>query len=306
MNIITLTLNPAIDVHLRADVLTPSGYNTARFLRRDSGGKGINVSRALGAWGVDSLCYAVIGEDNAEEFAAPVAREGINIVYSTVKGRVRENINIQHPESETVIAMQGPSLDKLAVERAERDLSAHVNRDTVLCFSGSLSEGTDKDAVLSLLYRMKSLGARLVIDTRSLSIEEIISLRPYLIKPNEAEAFALTGMSADGMERAAEIAIALRDMGCENVLLTLGEGGAALASADGVFVADAPDITPVSTVGAGDSTIAGFLSSRTSGADALALSVAFGSAACLSEGTSPPDPCQIKRLLAEIRVKQYM
>ena len=126
------------------------------------------------------------------------------------------------------------------------------------------------------------------------------------LQRSEAEALALTGMSADDMECAAEIAIALRDMGCENVLLTLGEGGAALASADGVFVADAPDITPVSTVGAGDSTIAGFLSSRTSGADALALSVAFGSAACLSEGTSPPDPCQIKRLLTEIRVKQYM
>lgn len=306
MNIITLTLNPAIDVHLRADALTPSGYNTAHFVRRDSGGKGINVSRALLAFGAESLCYAVLGEDNAKEFAEPVVRAGIDIVYSTVRGRVRENINLQHSESETVIAMQGPALDRSAIDRVERDLSAHVSSDTVLVFSGSLSEGTDKDAVLSLLYKMKSLGARLVIDTRSLSTEEIISLRPYLIKPNEAEALALTGMSADSKERAAEIAIALRNMGCENVLLTLGEDGAALASGDGVFVADAPDITPVSTVGAGDSTIAGFLSSGTRGADALALAVAFGSAACLSEGTAPPDPCQIKRLLTEITVKRYM
>ena len=170
----------------------------------------------------------------------------------------------------------------------------------MLC--GSLSDSTDKGAVLSALYEFKRLGARLVIDSRSLSAEEIIALRPYLIKPNEREAYELTGMSASTPEEAAKIAVSLRDMGCENVLVTLGKDGAALASPEGVFIAASPKISAISTVGAGDSTVAGFLASGALGADALSLAMAFGSAACLSEGSTAPDPCQIKRLEKEIEV----
>ena len=304
MNIITLTLNPAIDVHVRAESLVPSSYNTVEFCRRDSAGKGVNVSRAIAAWGGKSLCYAVLGEDNAEAFAAPLFASGIALKYITVPGRVRENVNVQHSSEETVIAMSGVPLGREVIERVISDLSPFITNDTVLCFSGSLADGTDKEAVLSMLYEFKRLGARLVIDSRSLSTEEIISLRPYLIKPNEHEATALTGMVVDTPKSAVGAAMALRDMGCENVLLTLGAEGAALACPSGVFMANAPKISPISTVGAGDSTVAGFLMSDKLGADSLRLAVAFGSAACLTAGSSAPDPCQVKKLIKEITITE--
>ena len=245
MNIITLTLNPAIDVHVRADSLIPNAHNVVEFSRRDPAGKGVNVSRALCAWGVDNLCYAVLGDDNGDEFASALRSEGIALKYFTAPGRIRENVNVQHSEGETVIAMRGIPLGREVVARVVDDLRSYINTETVLCFSGSLADGTDKDAVLSALFEFKRLGARLVIDSRSLSTEEIISLAPYLIKPNEDEALALTGMSADTPKSAAKIAKALRDMGCDNVLVTLGGRGAALASRDGVFAASSPKIEPI-------------------------------------------------------------
>ncbi len=304
MNIITLTLNPAIDVHLRADSISVGGYSKADFERRDPAGKGVNVSRALSAFGVDNLCYVVLGADNSAEYLSSLASQGIAPEYSLVPGRVRENMNVQHRDSETVIAMDGAPLGRAAIDRVKDDLVARIKEDTVLCFCGSLSDLTDKEAVLSMLYEFKRLGAKLVIDSRSLTAEEIIPLAPYLIKPNEGEALALTGMSASDPRGAAKIAEALRDMGCENVLVTLGANGAALASQRGTFIADSPKISAVSTVGAGDSTVAGFLASGTNGDDALRLAMAFGSAACLAEGSTAPDPCQIKRLANEITVTE--
>ena len=137
--------------------------------------------------------------------------------------------------------------------------------------------------------------------------EEIISLKPYLIKPNEEEAELLTGMRPTNIEEAARIAAAIRDSGCECVMLTIGGNGAALAAPSGEYTAIAPEVEVLSTVGAGDSSLAGFIAAISEGKDhpeALRRAVSYGSAACMSEGSLPPTPENVAALLPLVEIKR--
>lgn len=307
MNIITLTLNPAFDLHIECKDMNVGAYNTARFLRLDAAGKGVNLSRALSSYGVDNLCYMVLGREDAEEFLSPIRARGINLSYTLTDGRTRRNINVHNGNKETVIALDGPPLGEREISDMEKKIIPLIDEHTVICFSGRISPTTDKTMVLSSLYRMKEAGAKFVIDSASFTLEEIISLKPYLIKPNEAEAEALTGLSVCA-DRAPGVAEAIRDMGCEYVLLTVGKGGAYLAAPGVSAYARAPEVRALSTVGAGDSAIAGFLAARANKLDdieCLRYAVAFGTSACMEEGSLPPDPCRIKEMIQRVGVVKF-
>ena len=309
MNIITVTLNPAVDLHYSVDSLAPLGYNNARFIRRDSGGKGVNLSRALLAGRVKSTCYIALGRLGADEFVAPLKEQGIAPILTLVDGRARENINLMQKDGETVIATVGPALGEAELSDMEEKLLPEIGTDTVIVLAGSIPAGTDKYAVLKRLMRFHSLGAKIAVDSKSFDLSDIIPLSPYLIKPNEHEAEMLTGIEVTGFESAIKAAAAIRDMGVESVLLSMGAAGAVLASPEGVYVANAPRVSPKSTVGAGDSTLAGFLAARSRGlsdSEALGSAIAFGTAACLEEGSLPPRDEVIKTLIPEINVTQKM
>ncbi len=304
MKIITITPSPAYDLHLSMDTLAVGGYNTASILRRDSAGKGINLSRALAANGIDSLAALFLGRASAEDFLSPPRALGMRLLPILTEGSVRENINIHTGDGETVIATGGPAVTAEHIREAEAALLPLVDSEAYVVLSGSISPTSDKMAILAMLYSFKAKGARLILDTRSLTLEEIIALRPYLIKPNGAEAEALTGLSVRDIPGGISAALAIRDMGCEGVLLTLGGDGAVLAVKEGVYTAASPRVEVRSTVGAGDSTVAGYLASLSLGEQSAALNlaraVAFGSAACMEEGSAPPRPEVVEELLSKI------
>lgn len=303
MQIITITPSPAIDLHLAADALCIGEYNPAAVIRADSAGKGINLSRALHRSGIDSLAVVFVGAEGAEGYLAPLKEQGMRLLPILTEGAVRENINIQTGERETVIATSGPAVQRKHIEEAEARVLPLINRDTFVVLSGSISDGSDKDRLIEMLIKMRDKGARLIVDTRSLTLEEIVALRPHLIKPNEAEAEALTGLSVRNVAEGVRAAVAIRDMGVSRVLLTLGSKGAVFAVESGIYTTPSPKVEVVSTVGAGDSTIAGYLASLTLGESAkgsLVRAVAFGSAACMEEGTAPPRPEVITALISSL------
>ncbi len=304
MKIITITPSPAVDLHLLAESFVAGEYNTARAVSRDIAGKGVNLSRALTASGIDNLAVVFLDPEDEGEFVGSLEAIGMRVLSIPISGGVRQNINIHHRGGETVISTDAPRVGAEHIRLAEGKLLPLVDSETYVVLSGSISSSSDTDAILSLLYSLKSRGASLIIDSRSLSLEEIVALRPHLIKPNEDEAEALSGIPVTGSLSAEGIACAIRDMGCEGVLLTLGGSGAVLADATGVYYTDAPRVEVRSTVGAGDSTIAGYLASVALGEvgrDRLCRAVAFGSAACIEVGTLPPRPEVIEQLLREMR-----
>ncbi|MBR2929830.1 MAG: bifunctional hydroxymethylpyrimidine kinase/phosphomethylpyrimidine kinase [Clostridia bacterium] len=302
MNIITLTLNPAVDIHMRSAECGAA----SEVISRNSAGKGVNLSRALHNNGIDNLCYLVVGREGCSEFLAPLEALGMRVEYSLGEGRVRENINVQCGEYETVRQGRAEPIARSLICEIEERLAPKINEETVLALSGSIPEGTDIDAVVGMLLRMREGGARLVLDCRSLSTEQTVFLKPYLIKPNEVEAAELTGIDITDTESAVRAAVALRDMGCENVLLTLGPSGSVLASGEGIFGATVPRIDAVSSVGAGDSSIAGFIAAGVGAGSrtALALAMAYGAAACLEEGSLPPSPKNVAWLKDSILIEK--
>ena len=306
MKIITLTLNPAFDLHLSADGFKPYGESVARVTDRDAGGKGVNISRALTAYGVENEALILLGEENADEFRKCLENEQIRYTGATLRGRIRENITL-HTEGkpETRISFEGFVASDVDLENILRVLETRIDGDSIVTFTGSLPRGVTHGGMMALLSGIKALGARLVIDSHAVSRDDIISLKPWLIKPNGEEASAYIGREADSPTEALEGARLLRESGVENVMVTLGGAGALLVTKDGAYIAEPPSITPLSTVGAGDSTVAGFIAAMARGesaAECFRLGVAFGTAACLTRGTNPPKNDDVLKILNEIKI----
>ena len=306
MNIITLSLNPAFDIHCDIPDFAPYHENLARITHRDAGGKGINISRALHANGVDSLAFVVLGEENAASFELGLLADDLKFRTLTVKGRIRENITCHTPGvPETRISFEGFSMEESQLEQVYELLAAEVTADTVLTFTGRAPSGVGMDRVKELLRGFVQKGARLVIDSRSFALGNLLELKPWLIKPNQEEISAYLGREIGSLAQVVEAAQQLHRDGIDNVMISLGGQGALLACAEGVFTANAPAVEVCSTVGAGDSSVAGFLAAAAAGAGALErlrTAVAFGSAACMTQGTRPPEPEEIARLISGIQV----
>ena len=308
MSIFTVTLNPAFDVHAQADAFVLHKESRARVSSRDAGGKGINVSRALSENGVDNEAIVLLGRENADEFCKLLDGYGIRYTPFYTEGRIRENITVHVAgEKETRLSFEGFSSGDCALGEIEGDLLPRLDCESTLVFAGSVPEGISHGRIINFLMRVRARGARLVLDSKALTREDLFALRPALIKPNEEEIGALAGSEPKALADYASVARELSLSGIGSAMLSLGEDGALLASSGCVFYARPPKIRALSTVGAGDSTIAGFLCAADRdlpAADCLRYAVSFGTAACLKEGTCPPSPADIDRILPQVEIKE--
>ena len=305
MKIITLTLNPAIDMHCYAENFEPFHENLASITSLDAGGKGVNISRALVENGVDNLALVVLGEENGASFASSLKADGMKLAEIYVDGRIRENITLHTNNApETRISFSGFVATNALIDKVE-ELLCDVDSDTVVTLTGSNPKGITIERVMAMVKNFQAKGAKVIIDSRSFSKDNLFASNPWLIKPNEEEISMYTDIEVTDFASAAIAAKQIRAMGVENVMISSSKG-AVLACAEGTFVAYAPKIKVASTIGAGDSSIAGFLAAATAGksyAEMLRNAVAFGSAACTTEGTRPPLADVVASCLADTVVE---
>ncbi len=304
MNIVTLTLNPAYDLHCASPTFEAEKENFVSVISRDAGGKGVNISRALTENGVENTALIVLGEENSLDFENSLKEDNINHLALRLPGRIRENITI-HPATtnETRISFAGFEVDDGLCDTVFSALEGQVSKDTIITFTGSLPTGIGMGAVKALLAKWKELGAKIVIDSRSFTLSDLTEIKPWLIKPNQEEISHYLKREIASFEEVIESARQLHSEGIENVMISLGSKGALLVCAEGAFTAKPPAIKPVSTIGAGDSSIAGFVAAAKEGksaADCLKNAMAYGNAACLTQGTRPPEPQRVKEVLSQI------
>jgi len=306
MNIITLTLNPAIDVHCHTPSFKPFHENLCTVTDRSMAGKGVNISRALTVNGVDNLAFVVLGEENGAGFRKSLEEDGMNLSTVTVPGAIRENITLHCDDSdETRISFAGFSVDASLLDRVFDAIAPRLDGNTVVTFTGSNPKGLPMDAVKSFLRRLQEQGARVVIDSRSFTLGDLLEMKPWLIKPNQEEISAYLGREIETFEEVVSAARELHGQGIANVMISLGSKGALLVCDKGTFEAIPPKIEALSTIGAGDSSIAGFLSvAGLDPATRLRTSVAFGTAACLTSGTKPPLPGDVKSVMEKVTVNK--
>ena len=240
MKVITLTLNPAFDIHCKGNCLIAGGENFAEITVKNTGGKGLNISRGLTVFGVENIAYMLLGEENGDEFENSVKREGIEAICYRLGGRIRENITHRSESAETRLSFSGFSVGKSDFSAVEKQILALCQKGDVVTLTGSLPKGVGADTALALAEKIRGAGARLVIDCRSLTMNEVIAAKPYLIKPNLLEISDMTGKDIKAPAEAAAEAIRLDESGVENAMISLGGEGAVLACSDGVYYAKAP------------------------------------------------------------------
>ena len=301
--IVTLTPNPSFDrtVELggrleRGDVLRAVSETS------QAGGKGINISRAAVAAEVPTL--AVLPADSDDTFVIALLRDGIDARPTTPSGPIRANVTITEPDGTTTkLNSPGPEASPATLAAMQEALISRAARADWIVLAGSLPPGAPKSWYADLVTRLRETSARVAVDTSDAPLRELVAALPAaapdLMKPNGDELASLTGGDANEIESdphaAARAARLLLGQGVGAVLATLGGNGAVLVDADGAWHATPPPTTVLSTVGAGDSSLFGYLLADLKGAPPplrLASAVAYGSAAAGLPGTTIPHPDQ--------------
>lgn len=304
MRIYTLTLNPAYDVHVHTAHFTPYHENIATVLSREAGGKGVNISRALYSAHIPNTAVIVLGMDNAAEYRQKLAQAGLSVLEFEKPGSIRENLTLHCDNGpETRISFAGFTAEDSILDEIFAQI--RPDGDTILTMTGRIAKGMTIKKVKDFLKKAAACGAKIVVDSRSFSLSDLAEVKPWLIKPNQEEISTYCGEPVEDIETALAKAKELSRLGIENTMVSMGDQGALLVTGEQVFCAKAPQVQVVSTIGAGDSTIAGFLTATVRGEDSegrLAMAVAFGTAACLTKGTQPPTEEMIYKLLPQISI----
>ena len=309
MKINTITLNPVYDVMIRVPNFRPFGENVAASRAVFSGGKGINVSRALLSSGFGRItgpAFLLLGEENGRALENDLRAFGLDVRACYVPGRTRENLTfVSDGLPETRVSSNDFSAESSDLQRLLTEIRSIAEPDDILVMSGKTPKGLSDGDRLGFFRELTRLTPCVALDSGSFSAEEIHRLRPWIIKPNEEELDALIGAPCPTLpDRIAAVSSLCRE-GLPNVLLSLGGDGAIYGGEKGFFRVSVPRIKPVSTVGSGDSLLAGLTSAFAEGLtieEALTRACAFGTACCLEPGPNPPKPDAIARIARDVTV----
>lgn len=288
--IVTVTPNPSVDRTLEIDALERGSVVRSRSGQVDPGGKGINVTRALMANGLETLAVLPAGGAEGRQLVDLLATAGLASRVVPIAGAVRANISLVEPGGTvTKINESGPVLtaeetDALLDATAEAAVGA-----TWVVSCGSLPDGAPDHLHAQIVARAHTAGARAAVDTSGRPLLAALAAGPDLIKPNREELAEAIGQPITTLGEAVSAARQLQALGARTVLVSLGADGALLVGDGPVLHGTCPVAAPVSSVGAGDSTLAGFLT-REDPTDALRAAVAFGAAAVQLPGSSLPGP----------------
>lgn len=285
--IYTVTFNPALDYVMRLPSLLPGRTNRADGEELQVGGKGVNVSYILGQLGRESVALGFLAGDTGELLRRRVEEMGVKTDFVTLPtGQTRINVKVKGQE-ETELNGRGPDIPPQSVEELFTKLDA-LKAGNALVLSGSVPVSLSPHTYEDILKRMAEKTVRCVVDATGELLLRALPHRPFLVKPNHQELGEMVGreLAPDDIPALSAAARELRERGAENVMVSLGKHGALLAAADGeIYVQKTPTGALKNSVGAGDSTVAGFLTACGRGyAEALRLAVAAGSATAFSLG----------------------
>ncbi|MEU3949377.1 1-phosphofructokinase [Streptomyces sp. NPDC029526] len=292
--IVTVTPNPSLDRTYEVPSLDRGEVVRATGERVDPGGKGVNVSRAVAAAGRRTVAVLPLGGAPGALVAQLLDAQGIEVAPVPVEGPTRSNIALAESDGVlTKINAPGPELSAAEQELLLRTVYRQsAGADWIAC-CGSLPRGLDPSWYAEVVTRAHSAGVRIALDTSGPALTAALSGRPDVVKPNAEELAEAVGRPLATVGDAAKAAGELREMGAKAVLASLGADGQLLVDADGTWFGTARVETVRSNVGAGDSSLAGFLIAGGRGPEALASAVAHGAAAVQTPGSAMPAPSDL-------------
>lgn len=307
--IVTLTMNPALDVSLTVDVVEPEIKNRCSEPSRDPGGGGINVSRAIHELGGRSTAVFTWGGHTGAEILDYFHETGIPFRDVPIDTQTRENVTVVETRGEHQFRFNTPGVDMSGpdIDRCLTEALSAIGQGDILVLSGSLPPAVDASFYARLIGRAREADARTVLDTSGEPLRLGIEAGPDLTKPNMRELAHLTGRKVTDLQEAIHAADELiASTGTRTFVISHGGHGAALVTSAARLYASNPSVKVASTIGAGDSMVASLVLSMARGAhheQMLANGVAAGAAAVMTPGTELLRRQDFERLREEVRVR---
>lgn len=296
--IYTLTLNPSLDYTVTLDGFHAGRINRTASERLYPGGKGVNVSIVLKRLGTESTALGFLAGFTGDEIERMTRETGCRTDFIRLSGG-RSRINVKLCAGrESEINARGPEITDKDMDALFAKLETAAPGD-LLVLAGSIPAGLPSDIYERILARLQGRGVQAVVDAERDLLVNTLKYHPFLIKPNRDELGAVFSVKLKSRDEIVHYAKRLQRMGAENVLVSMAGDGAVLAASNGkIFSGFPPSGRVVSSVGSGDSMVAGFLAGYRETHDfeyALRVGICAGSATAFSEWLAPPE--KIRQLM---------
>ncbi|UEB96729.1 1-phosphofructokinase [Pseudomonas sp. HN2] len=305
--ILTLTLNPALDLTVELSRLDAGQVNRSDEMHTHAAGKGVNVAQVLADLGHQLTVSGFLGEDNLQAFENLFAKRGFVDAFIRVPGETRSNIKVAEQDGRiTDINGPGPVVDADAQQALlDRLLQIAPGHDAVVV-AGSLPRGVTAQWLRELVDKLNALGLKVALDSSGEALRAALQASPWLIKPNTEELAHALGCEVVSPIAEAQAAARLHAQGIEHVVISHGADGVNWFSVGSALHASPPKVSVASTVGAGDSLLAGMLHGLLSAdtpEQTLRTATAIAAMAVTQIGFGINDPAQLAQLEQGVRVR---
>lgn len=313
MSIYTLTLNPCIDRTVNVDVvIEKNGTHSVSYSTEDISGKGINISKILGSWGVNTHCIGLDYLSQKRNVKTELNKLNIANTLITLAGSLRTNIKIfEIPTgSMTEFNEKGEVVtDEIITGVTEKicEKIDQMNSEDIFVITGSMPPGFKGDYYYKLITYAKSKGVKTALDASGDNLINGVKGCPYIIKPNLSEFCTLIGRKAEGLEEIVNGALKIQKTGIEYVCITLGDKGTLLVHDGKAYYAEPMKLKIMGVQGAGDSVMAGMcvgIINNLPAVDILRYGVATAGGSLIKEGTKMCEYEDFKKMLPLVCIKE--
>ena len=303
----TITLNAAYDLVGRLSRIEIGEVNTVETLGLFPAGKGINVAKVLKDLGVDVAVGGFLGEDNVGDFETLFKKQGLEDKFHRVAGKTRINVKITETEADvTDLNFLGYQITPEAWQQFTADSLAYCQNFGIVAVCGSLPRGVSPELFADWLNQLHQAGVKVVLDSSNAALTAGLKAHPWLVKPNHRELEAWIGHPLNSLDEIIAAAKKLKAEGIANVIISMGKNGSLWLNDQAVIQAQPPKCeNVVSTVGAGDSMVAGLIFGIEKGlsqAETLAFASAVSAFAVSQSNVGVSDIALLEPILANVKI----
>ncbi|MGF1737796.1 1-phosphofructokinase [Photobacterium satsumensis] len=256
--VVTVTLNPALDLTGSLDVLNPGAVNLVNTGTLHPAGKGVNVAKVLAELGAEVTVTGLLGADNQEPFCQLFEELGANDAFVRVKGASRINVKLVEQNGQVSdINFPGVEVGEDDLKAFESTLHTLAESHDVFVIAGSLPRGITPEQCAAWIQWLHDNGKQVLFDSSKAALAAGLDASPWLVKPNDEELADWAGRELDSEPALLEAAEQLSEKGITNVVVSLGAEGVMWLNGEGWLRSQPPKMNVVSTVGAGDTLVAG-------------------------------------------------
>ena len=312
VSILTVTINPALDKSAIVDQVIPDDKLECRNIKYEAGGGGINVARVLKRFGENAKALYQSSGPSGNMLKELLDDEGIDSLTFETVNWTRENFIVvdDRTKKQYRFGMKGPQYRDHEPDQLFKMITEVTPKPEFLVISGSVPPGISIDFIQKLCEWGKTENIKIILDTSGEALFEAMKVGVYLVKPNLKELSQITGKSTVNQKEQEEVALSLVENNkAEFVVVSLGPNGAMMASKEGVFHQIPPLVETKSTVGAGDSMVAGMVWALINNFESkkiLQYGVACGTAATMNSGTGLCKMEDINSILATIESSVFL